>query len=105
MTKRSPENTSDIAKGGYFRRPVEDVFLALLDAMTAEGQKLSPKPSARNYAPAMFMKRPPEDRGGYVRADFELAMQTLLKARKVKIEGYGSPTAGTEKIVRAEPSR
>lgn len=89
----------------YLRRPVEDVFLALLDAMTSEGQKLSPKPRAGNYAPAMFMKRPSEDRGGYLRADFERAIQGLLKAQKIKIETYGPPSSDYEKFVRTEPSR
>ena len=86
----------------YFRSPAEDVFLALLDAMTREGQKVSPKPKATNYAPAFFMKRGPKEREDYRRADFERAMQTLLKRHQIKIVPYGSPSVGTEKLERAD---
>ena len=57
----------------YFRRSADDVFLALLDAVTNEGQKVSPKPKAGNYAPAIFMKRRPKEREDYRRGDFERA--------------------------------
>ena len=82
------------------RPAVEDVFLALLDAVTAEGQRASPNLRAGNYAPALFMRRPPNDRGSYQRSDFERAMQALLKARKIKIEPYGPPSNETERLVR-----
>jgi hypothetical protein len=87
-----------------FRRPIETVFLALLDAVTGEGQRASPKPRAGNYAPALFMKRQPDEREGYQRGDFERAMQALLKTRKIKIEPYGPPSDDTEKIIRNESS-
>jgi hypothetical protein len=85
-----------------FRSSVDDVFLALLDAVIAEGQNVSPKPRAWNYAPALFMTRPPKDRGGYQREDFRRAMQSLLKDRKIKIAPYGSPSADTKKLVRVD---
>jgi hypothetical protein len=85
-----------------FRQTVDETFLALLDAMTAEGQKVSPKPKAGNFAPAFFMKRPKNDRGDYQRADFERAMQTLLKDRKIKIASYGPASKDHEKLVRAD---
>ncbi len=83
-----------------FRRSADETFLALLDAVTAEGQKVSPKSRASNYAPAFFMKRPREERGDYLRADLERAMQALLRGRQIKIEAYGKASAGHEKIVR-----
>ena len=43
-----------------FPRSADDVFLALVDAVTEEGQRASPKPKAGNYAPALFMKRRPQ---------------------------------------------
>jgi hypothetical protein len=85
-----------------FRRPVDDVFLALLDAVTSEGQRVSPKPRAGNYAPALFMRRPSGERGGYQRADFERAMQALFQNHKIKIEPYGAPSDGYEKITRID---
>ena len=39
-----------------FRRSADDVFLALLDAVTGEGQKVSAKPRAGNNAPGFFYK-------------------------------------------------
>jgi len=87
----------------YFRRPVEDVFLALLDAVTTEGQTVSPKAKASNYAPALFMKRLPNERDDYQRADFERALQALFQRQKIKIAPYGRASWNYEKIVRVEP--
>jgi hypothetical protein len=78
----------------------DDVFLALLDAVTAEGQNVSPKKKAGNCASALFMTRSPKERGGYQRVDFDRAMQTLLKDRKIKIIPYGPPSSGYQKLVR-----
>lgn len=75
------------------------MFLALLDAFTAEGQHVSPKPRAGNYAPALFMTRSPKERDSYQRADFVRAMQTLLRDRKIKIVPYGPPSSGYQKLV------
>jgi RecA-family ATPase len=86
----------------YFRRSAEDVFLALLDAVTSEGQKVSPKLKAGNYAPALFMKRGPKEREDYRRADFERAMQALFQRKQIKIVPYGHPSDGFEKLVRAD---
>jgi RecA-family ATPase len=90
-----------IATANRFRRPAEDVFLALLDALNSEGQRVSPKPRASNFAPAFFMKRTAKEREDYVRADFERAMQKLLQhPQKIKIAPYGR--FGCEQLVRAE---
>jgi hypothetical protein len=87
---------------GYFRRPPDDVFLALLDAVTSEGQNVSPKPRAGNYAPALFMKRSPKEREDYRRADFERVMQALLQGRRIRIVAYGRSSWGYEKLVRTD---
>lgn len=87
-----------------FRRSADDVFLSLLDAFTAEGQVVSWKSRASNYAPTLFMKRQKDERDNYQRDDFERAMQRLLKDQKIKIAPYGAPSAGTEKLVRADGS-
>ncbi len=91
-----------ITTPSYFRRTAEDVFLELLDAVTREGQKVSAKPRAGNNAPAFFMKRPPRDREGFQRGDFELAMQRLLQRQTIKIVPYGPPSSGYEKLIRAD---
>jgi len=84
------------------RRSADEVFLALLDAVTSEGQNVSPKPRAGNHAPAFFMKRPTKEREDYQRADFERAMQVLLQRHRIKIVPYGPASKGNEKLVRAD---
>jgi hypothetical protein len=91
----------DNVTSSQFRRPIDDVFLALLDAITSEGQKVSAKPRAGNYAPAFFMRRPAKDREDYGRPDFERAMQGLLQRQMIKIVPYGARSWGYEKLVRA----
>jgi hypothetical protein len=92
----------DNVTSSQFRRPIDDVFLALLDAITSEGQKVSAKPRAGNYAPAFFMRRPAKDREDYGRPDFERAMQGLLQRQMIKIVPYGARSWGYEKLVRAD---
>ena len=91
-----------LSPSNQFRPPVDDVFLALLDAVTAEGQNVSHKSKSGNYAPTLFMKRPAKDRGDYKKPDFARAIQILLKARKIRIVDYGHPSDGYQKLVRAE---
>jgi hypothetical protein len=86
-----------------FRRSAEDVFLELLNSVTAEGQNVSHKPRAGNFAPTLFMTRPAKDRGDYKKPDLVRAMQTLLKDRKIKIVDYGRASDGYQKLTRAEP--
>ena len=93
----------EVRAGSFSRRPADDVFLALLDALTREGQKVSPKPKAGNYAPAFFMKRSPKEREDYQRGDFERAMQRLLQhPQKIKIVPYGRASWNYEQIIRAD---
>jgi hypothetical protein len=92
----------DLAQG-FFRHSADDVFLALLDAMTREGQKVSAKPRAGNFAPAHLMKRSPKERENYQRDDFERAMQTLFRRKLIKIVPYGPPSDGHEKLMRIDP--
>ena len=70
--------------------------------MIREGQKVSPKPRAGNFAPAFFMKRPAKEREDYQRPDFERAMQLLLQRQRIKIVPYGYPSDGHEKLVRTD---
>lgn len=66
------------------------VFLSLLAATYAEGTWTSPNPSARNYAPSQFSKRP--DREGIGKPALEAAMHRLTKTGQIKIETYGRPS-------------
>lgn len=86
----------------YFRRSADDVFLALLDAVTKEGQRVSPNSRAGNYAPALFTKRLPRERDEHQRPDFERAMQSLFSRNLIRTDPYGPPSACTQMIVRAD---
>lgn len=49
--------------GNAYRPPAEDVFLSILDAMNAQGQRVSATRMANNYAPREFRRHP--QRQGY----------------------------------------
>lgn len=66
------------------------VFRSLLSATYAEGTWTSPNPASRNYAAAIFSKRP--DREGLGKPAFEAAMHRLQRAGDVKTESYGRPS-------------
>jgi len=66
------------------------IFRQLLGATYAEGTWSSPNPTARNYAPILFAKRP--DRDGLGKPAFEDAMHRLIQTGIVTIETYGKPS-------------
>jgi RecA-family ATPase len=66
------------------------VFRALLAATYAEGSWVSPNPSANNYAPRVFSRRP--DCEGLGKPAFEAALFRLAKAGEVRTETYGRPS-------------
>ena len=71
----------------------------ILAATVVEKQNVSHKSKSGNYAPAVFGRRAHAERGGYGRADFELAMQELLRAGRIEIVEYGRPSNLLEKLV------
>jgi RecA-family ATPase len=93
-----PEARASPSSSPSIRRPVEDVFLDLLDAFTRENQRISESKNAGNYAPASFGKRP--ERDGYRKADFEIAMQTLLSRGAIRIGEFGPPSKRQRRIER-----
>jgi RecA-family ATPase len=84
----------------FGRRSVEDVFLGLLDALTAEERPLSAADRAGNFAPAIFERRP--EREGYKRADFRRAMEALFARGIIANVEYGRKGDERRKIVRAK---
>ena len=88
-----------------FKRPVEDVFMDILDAVIVEKQTVCHKPRSGTYAPNVFSRRPFRDREGYGRGDFERAMHGLLQSRQIVITEYGKPSKRMEKLERPGSSR
>ena len=84
--------------GSIGRRTCEQVFLELLDQVTAENQPVSSNSRAGNYAPKLFVKRP--DRDGFVKANFEAAMHKLFAAREIVNIDYGRKHDERKRIVR-----
>ena len=86
----------------YFRRPVADVFLALMDEhYAANRDPISENTHASNYAPRAFARLPARKRDDYREADFKRAMETLFADRKIVSADYGRPGDFRKKIIRA----
>lgn len=77
----------------------QHLFLSLLSRFTSQGRKVSDKPNANNYAPAIFAKEKEAREAGIRRAAFETAMRRLFAADKIRVETYGSPSRGTSHLV------
>jgi RecA-family ATPase len=83
------------------RRTCEAVFLSLLDKMASEGQYVSHKPNAGNYAPRLFASRPERER--FTKKDFATVMQTLFARRLITVGQYwDSSRRPTDCITRIE---
>ena len=67
----------------------EAVFLDLLQQFELEGRNVSPNPG-RTYAPSVFADH--EDSRRIGNKPLESAMNRLLKAKKIRIEMFGSPS-------------
>ena len=93
-----PDRSSTGIIGPTEQRTCEWVFLALLDQVTAENQPVSSNSRAGNYAPKLFGKRP--GRGGFVKANFEAAMQKLFAAGEIVNIDYGRKHDERKRIVR-----
>jgi RecA-family ATPase len=78
--------------------PVDEVFLKCLDALAAQGRRVSPNPST-TWAPAVFEAMP--EAGGLKRKAFAASMERHLSANRIKVEITGSASKQRERIVRA----
>lgn len=85
-----PTETPAAATGSIDRMAIqsraERVFLALVHRFNEEGRNISPSPSA-GYAPLLFAKHPQAE--GVTKRQFEIAMDTLLVAGRIKIVEVG----------------
>jgi RecA-family ATPase len=87
----------------YFRRPADDIFLALLDEhCAANRQPLSESRNAANFAPRVFASAVANARDGYAIGDFKTAMESLFKSGKIRSVNYGRSGDERRKIVRCD---
>lgn len=85
------------AEGRAAQVAVDDLFLKLLDHLTAEGRKVGDTPS-RNWAPKVFANDPRAN--GVAQRGFADAMGRLFAAGAIKVETSGPPSKPTSRIVR-----
>ncbi len=88
------------APQGSDRRPVADVFLALVDERNAAERPVSENSRASNYAPKAFGELPSERREGYHAKNFKVAMEALFADGRLSVASYGRPSDPRRKIVR-----
>ena len=80
-----------------------DLFLTLLDRFARNGQHVSEKPSANNYAPTVFAAEPEAKAKHITKPAFEDAMRRLFAAEQIALEPYGPPSRDYRCIVRRGP--
>jgi hypothetical protein len=84
-----------------FRRSVDDVFMALLDAHEGANRRpLSESKNATNYAPRVFARAPASERDGYGESDFARSLEGLFRAHKIASVDYGRKGDERKKIAR-----
>jgi RecA-family ATPase len=97
-----PTDTPAAATGAVDRMAIqsraERVFLALVHRFNEEGRNISPTPS-RSHAPLLFANHPQAE--GVTRRQFEVAMDTLLAAGRIKIVNVGPPSHQRKNIIIA----
>jgi RecA-family ATPase len=90
----TPQQAAAVAK-------IDDVFLKLLDKLTAQGRHVRPNPG-RSFAPNEFAKE--REAEGVTAKAFETSMRRLLDHKKIALKTEGSPSKRTTRIIRPEVS-
>jgi RecA-family ATPase len=78
--------------------PIDDAFLACLDAVREQGINVFPH-KGRGYAPAMFAGM--KEARGHSRKALEMAMQRLLNDRRIWNEPFGAPSRNIRRLARS----
>jgi RecA-family ATPase len=93
--------TSNLERAAAEQR-ADQTFLELLDRFTDQGRNTCEKPSANNYAPALFAKEKEARECAIRKADFEAAMRRLFATNRIRVEPYGPPSRISTRLVRRE---
>ena len=94
-----PEHTQSSLDRVAAEANTDDLFLAMLDKVTAQGRHVSPNKSGI-WAPSLFAKLP--DANGHRRPAFERAMERLLNANKICVVTVGPPSKQRQQLVRSD---
>jgi RecA-family ATPase len=79
----------------------DGVFLGLLERFNEQGNNVSHKPTARNYAPMMFAKEISAKASGLKKVQFERAQRRLFEAKKIEVQTYGPPSHPVDRLIVA----
>jgi hypothetical protein len=90
------EKTPEKAKADH---QVDEVFLAMLDRFTAEGRNVGERGPAA--APAAFAKEPEARAAKLGKVELTNAMRRLFANKRIRMEAYGRPDHGKQKVARA----
>jgi hypothetical protein len=85
------------------RYRAQRVFLELLEKLAAEGQRVSNRSRASNYAPTMFARRSGCE--GLRKADFERAMDELFDAGKIAIATHKAADRKLYEVIVRTPDQ
>lgn len=77
----------------------DEAFLTVLKRSRATNRNVSDKPKSNNYAPFVFLTEP--EFAGAKKIDVEAAMRRAFQQGLIKVEAYGAPSRGNERIVLA----
>ena len=92
-----PEASSSTAERAAAEAPVDNAFLACLDAATEQGIDVHVT-TGKGYAPSHFAQMP--QAGGHSGKALEKAMQRLLDAKKIRNADYGPPSKVRKRLER-----
>jgi RecA-family ATPase len=70
----------------------DEMFLELFRRFASQGRNVGDKPTAPNYAPAVFAEDVDAGKHGFRKADFKAAMLRLFNGDKIFVETYGRPS-------------
>jgi hypothetical protein len=77
----------------------DDVFMALLTALTEQGRNVSDRPTSHNYAPTVFAAERRAKEANIKKPGLVAAMRRLFDARKIRVDNYGRPSRPYSRIV------
>jgi RecA-family ATPase len=98
------EGGSSTLEQQLYERNKETTTMTILRNRNRDNRAVSDRPGP-NYAPAVFAKTPEAKAAKVSKRDFELAMERLFAAGRIKVVEVGPPSRRTRMIVEVERGR